>query len=539
MSMDTPTIQAEPEARPVIVSTPFRSLCYVLILIGLLSRVAPLFDQGGRLLKQFPTEDGYLMLTIARNIALGHGMSTANGEMPTNGTQPLTTFLWAACFKLAGNEKALGVAYVHGLQIVIGLVSVVLLYRLGRRLLAGLPLGREVALLATAVWYVNPLSAKHTQNCLETGFYTLIVLGVMLLYLRWRFLIATKWSAPHLLGFGALLGLAFWARNDAAFLILAICLVHSASGFFVNGPGLVRRLAESVVMGVMSIVVASPWLIYNHTQFGSIMPISGQAESSQTPFGENLTRVPTALMEYILALPIPNRFEQTEPMVALGMICIALVLLLVGYIWRCADRPMRTFLATALIYGVGLSIFYGFWFGAGYFVRRYTFPISPLLALLWATTAMVLWQLVKEKPWSAVVPIGLVLAMAAFNARLYRSGDKHQHWEVVEWVEQNVPDDVWVGAVQTGTLGFFHDYTINLDGKVNPEALEARLEGGIPEYVISKGIRYLVDWSIGEWMKLPTIREHFDMVVENEERTLTVLQRKHAQSQPATSSAAE
>jgi hypothetical protein len=45
------------------------------------------------------------MLTIARNIAEGHGMSTANGTIPTNGTQPLVTFILAGIFYLAGGDK--------------------------------------------------------------------------------------------------------------------------------------------------------------------------------------------------------------------------------------------------------------------------------------------------------------------------------------------------------------------------------------------------------------------------------------------------
>ena len=48
------------------------------------------------MLRQWPTEDGYLMLTIARNMALGNGMSTADGELPTNGTQPLATTIWVS-----------------------------------------------------------------------------------------------------------------------------------------------------------------------------------------------------------------------------------------------------------------------------------------------------------------------------------------------------------------------------------------------------------------------------------------------------------
>ena len=43
----------------------------------------------------FITEDGYLMLTVARNMALGEGMSVSNGTIPTNGIQPMIGVFFA------------------------------------------------------------------------------------------------------------------------------------------------------------------------------------------------------------------------------------------------------------------------------------------------------------------------------------------------------------------------------------------------------------------------------------------------------------
>src|SRR4051794_38037468 len=86
---------------------------------GLLARCAPLLNQGGRLLQQYPTEDGYLMLTLARNLALGNGMSIAEGTIPSNGTQPLATLIWAVVYAAVGGDKVQGVMWVQVLQILI------------------------------------------------------------------------------------------------------------------------------------------------------------------------------------------------------------------------------------------------------------------------------------------------------------------------------------------------------------------------------------------------------------------------------------
>ena len=50
------------------------------------------------------SEDGYYSLAVARNIAAGHGI-TIDGVTPTNGFQPLLTFIQAGLFAIAhGND---------------------------------------------------------------------------------------------------------------------------------------------------------------------------------------------------------------------------------------------------------------------------------------------------------------------------------------------------------------------------------------------------------------------------------------------------
>jgi hypothetical protein len=98
-------------------------------------------------------------------------------------------------------------------------------------------------------------------------------------------------------------------------------------------------------------------------------------------------------------------------------------------------------------------------------------------------------------------------------------------------VRENVGDEVWVGAIQSGTLGYFHDRTINLDGKVNPLALEARKQNRVPEYVAESNIQHLVDWTgITAWMSLPPIASSFELTVSDDLLNLGVLKRRAAGS---------
>ena len=56
---------------------------------------------------------------------------------------------------------------------------------------------------------------------------------------------------------------------------------------------------------------------------------------------------------------------------------------------------------------------------------------------------------------------------------------------------------VVVGGFEAGTLLYFRDRTVNLDGKVNHDALEAARAGRSPEYVARRRIDVLVDIESG------------------------------------------
>ena len=50
-----------------------------------------------------------------------------------------------------------------------------------------------------------------------------------------------------------------------------------------------------------------------------------------------------------------------------------------------------------------------------------------------------------------------------------------------------------VGARQTGTLGYFRPRVVNLDGKVNGDALRARAAGRLRAYLDAAGVDVVVD----------------------------------------------
>jgi hypothetical protein len=128
--------------------------------------------------------------------------------------------------------------------------------------------------------------------------------------------------------------------------------------------------------------------------------------------------------------------------------------------------------------------------------------------------------------------------------RLYSRSAEHDHGAVVEWVSDHLTPDTWVGAPQSGTLGYFHDRTINLDGKVNPFALQARRDNRLFRYIVDDTpIEYMADWSgLARWVDHPeTVQEerendllsrHFAVIVREPERNIVVLRRLPPRSTP-------
>lgn len=498
--------------------------------LGLLLRAAPLLNAEGRLLRQFPTEDGYLMLTLARNLAIGKGMSVADGLIPSNGTQPLATLVWSALFWLVGGDRELGVGLVQGMEIVFAALTAWLIGRLSERLLGSGAIERKVSWLIAAVWLASPIIVPHSMNCLETGVYGLFVVGTALAFVTWSQQ-PSPWSPARIIGMGGLIGGAFWARNDAIFLGAAVGLAHVA---LPQGVTRSRRLLEVAGFGLTGGVLAAPWMIFNYTRFGSIVPVSGQSETIGIEIARNLRVLAVVWAEYFaMLLPIPASFEGKGWFALLMLVLVGAALtMLVWRTYQVAPAATRRLIVGVGFYASVLTLFYGLSFGAPHFLSRYLFPISPFIALLWGGALLALLrrsdpQRVRGLAIAALLM--LALPCLTMGLRAYSKGKRHQHMQVVSWVRENVPPTSWVAAPQTGTLGFFYDRALNLDGKVNPEALVWRQANKTLEYAVFKKVDYIADWaSLAHWAVEPALAPHFDLLVHDEALDLMVLRRKGA-----------
>lgn len=507
-----------------------------LLLAGTLYRLWPAAAGMPALANHFITEDGYLLATVARNLGIGNGMTVSNGSIATNGVQPLITFLFAVPYWATGGDKVASLVWVHVLHAAIALGGAFAIRAFAARLLQPRDPSPVWPWAVALLWFLGPVALRHSMNGLETGLYTTMIAATLaVLHRRIEAGTAAGWELD--LGLGALCGLTILSRIDGGLFVVAVFALWAGTALFREG-GIGRAFARLLAAGLVTTLIAGPWFARNLLVFGALMPISGDAQKLDAEFGGNLPLLASKLFELAFPmLPVPGRIEALSAVQALLMAVLAVVFTLA--LWRLArhtPRAAQIMAAAYLIHAIALATYYGVVFGAGHFLSRYLAPLSPLLITLSLVAALELGRRLRARP--ALLPGlyaggGVALSLALLGLLLGPLRIPQGHEQTITWTETNVPEEVWVGAPQTGTLGYWHDRTINLDGKVNPEALTARRENRVLDYVVASDIDYVIDWAgVGDWMNFEAAQgpdgfaETFELVLQDNEHNLSVMRRK-------------
>jgi hypothetical protein len=515
--------------------SPIRIALLVCLIAGLY-RLWPALAGQPALSEFFITEDGYLMLTVARNIAIGLGMSVSEGTIATNGIQPMATFLFTIPYLLTDGDRVVSLMGIHIILAAIGVGALFAIQALAARLLLPWTEDPVWPWLVAALWFASPLLLRHSMNGLETG---LVTLTTALVLVQFHRVVSTGAGVRRgdTLLLGALCGLTFLARIDTAILSVAVFAVWGLDALIRQRIGIVTTIGHLLPAGLVCLLIAAPWLLNNLLAFGSLMPISGPAQSLNATFAGHADLIPATLFEYLFPmLPIPGGVAR-NPVLVVALSIVAAAIL--GWFWLwVAVRGQAAERAVVLafsLHGVALVGYYGLFFGADHFLSRYLAPFAPLLIVAALAAAMDLGRVLGQWARPTLFPGiygfgGLALSLLLLGRLLLPGSVDQGHSQVVAWVGENVSEDTWIGAVQTGTLGYWHDRTINLDGKVNPAALDARrTDGHVLRYVVESDIEYIVDWVGvgGTWAERTDAEfsNRFDLILMDPETNLSVMRR--------------
>ncbi|PYT33481.1 MAG: hypothetical protein DMF52_15545 [Acidobacteria bacterium] len=386
--------------------------------------------RSGDTLPDLPlTEDGYYLLTVVRHIALGDGI-TIDGHQWTNGFQPLFAFLLVPVYFLCGGDRMTSLRGVLAVH-----------------------------------WLM------HVATALLVGS------------------IVKAWEGWRLAGFGALLGLLALARIDAT--IFVVLLV--ADELFRSERPWRARLWRALVLASTSLLVSSPWWIYNLALSGSLMPSGGTAQL--VPFSsERIAPMLMAFMSRGMAY-LPTGWVDGAPEgFAYGLLAVAVAWFVTRAVRDTVETGFRVgrmiALATLL-----LAVYYVWSSGALWFYTRY---LAPFMVVAIPATALALARIRRFRIFAQVgvlAPIGAVAVLSILTWHHWRElRQSEPYLEQLRLVEKFVPPGDVVSAGQSGTLGYFRDHVVNLDGKVNAEAL--RYRGRMLEYLRRHDIRWFCDWNV-------------------------------------------
>jgi hypothetical protein len=467
------------------------------------------------------TEDGYYALTVARNLAHGHGM-TIDGTTLSNGFQPLFTMIEAVAFYF-GASDAVAIRLVYVFAWTFHVAGAVLCALVARDLWPTLGGGREREIrmaIAAISWLGSPLLFGHAYNGLATGcvlFFYLAVIRALQLQIETR--------AAGRVTLGLLIGLMVLARIDSAFFAVAV-------GLYVlwrcRSAGAIGAVVGAATVAAVALLVSGPWWLYNLLDFGSFLPTSGKAlqGTGVVPvrlhfafWAIRLMFVPWVffgqLDDYIGFAPgiLPGTgFDYVSlssgvrTAIILGAVAALVVAIRSGRastaienFRAAADEPARRGLvAMGLLVAsaVALVVYYVFFFGSYWFYYRYFMPLALpayLFGPILAARAIAGGGKHRRAAIAVVAAIGvqgLALPSLAFNGITFNPNAVY--FEQVDLVRRYVPAEDKVAAGQSGTLGFFRDKVVNTDGKVNLAALAFR--GHIWDLLARDGVRWYADW---------------------------------------------
>ena len=440
------------------------------------------------------SEDGYYALNVSKNIARGLGI-TIDGVHATNGFQPLFTFLCVPAFMLS-EDDVLGVRAVLALEGCFLLATAYLLGSIARDAIQeAAPRLAKRAFWYTATIYLASITIlRMHMNGLETG-------ATLFFYcLAWRYYQRTgKWSWKSQCGLGVILGLLVLTRIDTVFLvILAACMP-----LMIKKRPWKTRLGWLLTVGGTALLISAPWWCYNLIGFGSLMPSSGKAQQA---LALSLDRVVVAL-KAIVQLAVPffylGRFADSVDVAARVAILVAGTFLIRRWwpaprrpIWneRCPVRGRTLEFAFLMLLSTGiLVVWYVVDFWTVHFYPRYFAPIllPTVVVTGWlAARASLSW------PRLAAGTVAAMCALSLWSIGLWwmgylDTGDSFIRI-AVPLVKSHVPPHDYVAAAQSGTLGFFRDRVVNVDGKVNPEALKHQKD--MRAYLRSRQVLWFCDW---------------------------------------------
>ena len=445
-------------------------------------------------------EDGYYMLTVAWNIASGKGI-VYNYQQPTTGIQPLSTFLDASIawmVQMLGGDKWIFTRVILFMGTIYLLVFAHLTGRIAASIASQYPVVDQYSyVIAFLVTLFNYGLFRIFAYGLETGLYMILLSLNVLFTIKLFRGEPNYWKAA---GFGFLAGLTILARMDFVIVFGVFLLLGMFKKQFTILWGL-------VALGI-ALLSASPWFIFVFLTTGGLIPSSGSAQASLVGFPQLAGRI-WEMIRSLISHFVP--WIYSRPSILLSFVAVFILLLIFYALIR--NRNTRTFavsvIKTQVIFQnwcLGLLVIVAVYliaFEAVHFYTRYTAPIQVVLIPLGSAILAFFFTNTKGKKMFATLLLLPCLFLIWSLITLHTGVITNSQAVLAGYVMNEFPSQVKVGAFQSGVAGYFNSNVVNLDGKMNRDALEAEKNGKLADYIDEENITVLVDWPEVINKKLP------------------------------------
>lgn len=467
-------------------------IIYVIFLSLFSNAEFPSAEQGTSFLPYLSerpiTEDGFYSLKIAWNIGTGKGV-TYNFNNPTTGFQPLYVFLLSL---FAFLTSAFGGDKIIFLRIVIlssGLIALLLcysFYQITKNLDKNID--RIILQLVTSLLVLfNFKLFLNLFNGLETGFYLLVMLISIIQTQR---IIEGKKNIAQLLLFGFILGLTVLARNDFILITFIIILSLMLSKAI--------RFKDALIILTVLFLTVLPWIAFVYSVQGSLIPTSASVQTGLTN-NEIYYRMDQFFYS-IFENYIPFIHAGQTQSLAIYLIAITFSFFLYKYKWSFIKKyfgikVIRIWLSAILV----ISLVYLLFASQPYFFFRYL-SIHLAIAIPFLTLIIVNYFNNKTPAFRKMFTY-LVLIIFVLNAGYYFHYPKQIRGLALRpsFILDNKLTEEKIGMAQSGISGYFFDNVVNLDGKVNNDALLAIRSDSLYEYLAKERINVLIEWR--EWFQ--------------------------------------
>jgi hypothetical protein len=472
----------------------------------------------------FLYDDSFYAFKIAQNIAAGRG-ATFDGIHPTTGFQPLYVLLLVPAFLAGGGSLVIPIYIALSLSALCTALTAYLIYRISRRYV-----GAAASTVAALIWAFSPVVTKQTANGLETAIASCMIALSVFYYLE-KIRSVPDPPARRFMILGIVLGVTTLARIDGVFLVGVMLLDYLLLLRRRDTPLIVASRIFLIPLGVIALF--GPWLLFNLVKSGSPLQDSGAATrflslayAGYFGYGTQGLALKSPDPSFIWAHlahsvstmkvipPVHVLFRSIERMgTALGsggdFRFIGNILGFVGLAlgggavlrWgKNAKRALRREVDFLLLFSILLLVSYATYIFGMFFFLRYFYPVFLVACIYCAFFLQDAFDWYARR--SLPVRRGLIAAGAAYAvcfscfsySQAFRSHPVSPYYDIARWVDANTRDADKIGVFQCGTIGYLsHRQIINLDGKVNREALEAIRTDCLEGYLEREGVDIVLD----------------------------------------------